>query len=268
MKKFIESLIILCLIMLFCSCKKEEKIHIVDNLNFEINSKVKYSDLVKKSEEITLFEPDGEIDTSSLGNKKIIIKYLLDDELKYKSVTINIVDTIAPTIKYKSKLSTTKGVKIDLLKDVKVSDNSKETIKATVTGKYDINKVGDYNLKYNAIDSSGNSVSNDFILTVKNVSIKTSGYYMYKEKKYWVGINFTKKKKVSLVYNFCPGSACGGYQESGTYSVKNNIVTLKLTSYSDEMGEGKRNSTMKCTIKNEKNIVCNKLSLKWSSSFK
>jgi hypothetical protein len=198
----------------------------------------------------------------------VVIKYLVDDKPYYKTVNVNIVDTTGPVIKYKESISTTKGNKVDLLSGITVSDNSKEEIKASVIGDYDINKVGTYNLKYYAVDSSGNSTTNDFTLTVKNMTVKTSGYYVYKAKDHWEGITFKKNNKVSIVYNFCPGSGCGGYQESGTYSIKDNTVTLKITSYSDEMGTGKTKSTLKCTIKSESKIVCNsKYTFTWKNKF-
>ena len=65
-----------------------------------------------------------------------------------------------------SELTTTEGTKIDLLKDVKVRDNSNEEIKATVEGVYSFDTAGTYNLKYIATDSSGNKTEKEFKLKV------------------------------------------------------------------------------------------------------
>ena len=63
-------------------------------------------------------------------------------------IKILIKDTSAPEIICIRELSVTEGETIDLLKDVKVVDNSNEVITASVSGEYDFNKPGKYNLKY------------------------------------------------------------------------------------------------------------------------
>ncbi len=149
--------------------KEEENkvvIRLKEDLNVEINSEVKIADLLEENNDIEIINVDEKIDTSSLGEKDLVLKYLENAEEKEYAIKINVVDTEKPTIKFTKELSTTAGTKINLLKNVKVSDNSKEEIKATIEGDYDFNKEGTYKLKYVAIDSSNNKTEEDFTLKV------------------------------------------------------------------------------------------------------
>lgn len=163
-------IVLICLILNGCQRKNdssdEEKLKIIDNLSIEVNQNKKVSDLFEKSEKITLKNGNDPIDTSTLGEKEIILKYEENNEEKEKTIKVSIVDTTAPTIEYQKEVSTTVGKKIDLLKDVKVTDNSNEEIKPIIEGSYDINKEGTYNLKIIAIDSSNNKKEEDLTLKV------------------------------------------------------------------------------------------------------
>lgn len=156
--------------------KEEQKIEVLlnDNLKFEINSEIKLLSLVSKDNKAEIISEDETIDTSSLGEKELVIKYKDKDEEKEHKFKINIVDTTQPTIEAENELSTTQGTEINLLKNVKVSDNSKEEIKATIDGNYDFNNEGTYNLKYVAVDSSNNKVEKEFILKVNKKKTTTT----------------------------------------------------------------------------------------------
>ncbi len=147
---------------------KQEKIVIKlkENLNVEINSEVKITDLLEENNDIEIINIDDKIDTTSLGEKELIVKYLENEEEKEYPFKINIVDTTKPIIEFSKELSTTVGTKINLLKKVKASDNSKEKIEVIVEGEYDFNKEGTYKLKYVANDSSNNKTEENFTLKV------------------------------------------------------------------------------------------------------
>ena len=76
-------------------------------------------------------------------------------------------DNESPVITGNESITVIRGEGIDLLEGVTVTDNSGGKITTEVTGDYDFNKVGTYNLKYTATDSSGNKASKDFTLTVR-----------------------------------------------------------------------------------------------------
>ncbi len=187
MKKKKIIIIIVCVVLVICgiialllfnSINKEEKtkdnIILKDNLEVEINSEVNLLSFISEDNKVKIVSEDETIDTSKLGEQELTIKYLDNEKEEEYTFKIKIIDTQAPTIEYEKELSTTEGTKIDLLKDVKVNDNSKEEIKATVEGEYDINKVGTYNLKYIAIDSSNNKTEEDFTLKVNEKPKETT----------------------------------------------------------------------------------------------
>ncbi len=153
----------------------ESQIVLIDNLEVEVNSEVNLLSFIKDSKDVEIVSEDTKVDTSSLGEKELIIKYKEKEKVKEYKFNINIKDTTIPTIEFQKELSTTIGTEIDLLKDVKVTDNSLEEITATVEGEYDFNKEGTYTLKYVAVDSSNNKVEEEFTLKVnKKVENKTT----------------------------------------------------------------------------------------------
>ncbi len=153
---------------------KQVNIVLVNNLNVEINSEVNLLSFINNKDDLNLVSEDELIDTSILGKKELVIKYIDNSKEKEYKFTININDTIMPNIACQKELKTTVGTKIDLLKDVTVTDNSKEEIKASVEGEYDFNKEGTYNLKYVAIDSSNNKREEEFNLIVEKSPSKSS----------------------------------------------------------------------------------------------
>lgn len=154
--------------------KDNSDLKLVDNLFLEINSEVKLLSLINSDNTLEILSEDIYIDTSTLGEKELEIKYKKDLEEKIKTFKINIIDTTKPVITFKMELETTVGTNIDLLKDVFANDNSKEDIEVKVDGNYDFNKEGIYNLKYIAIDSSNNKTEEDFILKVNKKNTQSN----------------------------------------------------------------------------------------------
>lgn len=138
-----------------------------DDLKAEINDKYILSSFIKEIKNGELINGELEVDTSKLGSVdlEILIKNKNEEEEKYQ-FKVMVVDTIKPVIEAKRDITSYIGRKIDLLDGVKVNDNSNEEIKAKVIGDYDINKAGEYKLKYEASDASGNKSEYDFILNI------------------------------------------------------------------------------------------------------
>ena len=59
------------------------------------------------------------------------------------------------------------GDSVDLISKASVSDNADKNVKLEVSGDYDINKVGTYNITYKATDFANNSSTKDITLTVE-----------------------------------------------------------------------------------------------------
>ena len=138
-----------------------------ENKSFEVNSEVKYSSLVSSLANGTLINGDEDVDTSKLGDVKVVLVFKDNDSVEQKkSTSVKIVDTTKPVIEGKTEWTTYVGNDVNLLDGVSVTDNSKEEITAIVVGDYDKNTVGTYNLKYEAVDSSGNKEEFAFVLNV------------------------------------------------------------------------------------------------------
>lgn len=155
---------------------KEPIITIKENNNYEINSEINIESILDTTENIELINGSELIDTSKVGNNEITIKYknLINNTEEEKKVEINIVDTIKPVIEVLNKeIITEQGINIDIKSNAKIFDNSNETLDIEIEGTYDINVVGEYNLKYTTKDNSGNiAVSEEFKLIVKEKEVK------------------------------------------------------------------------------------------------
>lgn len=169
------SLILLCILGYFLynwHNKKiieanKAKVILNNKLEVEINDKVLLTNFIKEIKNGEVLNGDDVVDTSKLG--KIKLELLIKDKNEKKEkygFNVNVVDTTKPEIEAKEEISIYVGTKVDLLKDVKVSDNSLEEINANIVGEYDINKAGEYRLKYEASDSSNNKSDFDFVLKV------------------------------------------------------------------------------------------------------
>ena len=134
----------------------------------EINTECKVFDYVKGIKDGMIVSKNKTIDSSKLGENRIVLvtKNILNRKFYYK-FKINIRDATAPVISYEKDITITEGDTVDLLSGVSVFDNSSESITATVVGDYNTNVAGNYNLKYQARDSSGNESTVDFVLNVK-----------------------------------------------------------------------------------------------------
>ena len=92
---------------------------------------------------------DVELDTSKIGKQEVTFQ--VEDEFgnrkEYKREII-IVDTESPKIEFKEKREVSYCAEVDLLKDVKATDNSNEEIKVEVEGDYDTCKTGEQELYY------------------------------------------------------------------------------------------------------------------------
>lgn len=202
-KKWVKKLIITLALMIIATgvcvyinkdsiLKKESgKVEIYKNIEFaeklelEAGEKFDINNYIKRvigGELIIDEEVINKIDTKKVG--KTTIKLSVKDangEIQEFECKLNIVDTIKPEIKgAKSKIDITIGDKVDLLDSITAKDAIDGEIEVKVEGKYNIDKVGEYDLKYVAEDKSGNKAEKEFTLVVnkkeetKNTTITTT----------------------------------------------------------------------------------------------
>ena len=174
-------LTIIVLVILFLSIsilvymnKSQVKLELNDN-KININKKIYNTDLIKKIENGTIVSKKEKIDTTKTGKKKVVIKIKNNfNKVKEYTYTINIIDKEKPKIEVEDKITVEQGTEIDLLQNIKVTDNSKEDIKPTIKGDYDINTPGTYELKVVAVDSNKNKTTKKFILEVTEKQVQQS----------------------------------------------------------------------------------------------
>ena len=152
---------------------KEEKINIKENVEVEINSEVlNIKDFFENSNfsdgEINYFENDKKIkfDTkyNKIGSFKVVIK--IND--KNYETAINIVDTLAPTLKLK-ELTITLGDKFEINSFVEsCTDNSKEDCILSYKENKKYTNAGTYDVTIIAKDKSDNVAEETTKLIIKN----------------------------------------------------------------------------------------------------
>lgn len=174
-KIIIITLILILIVIIFGLYLNSKKLILEyrDNLEVLLNQEVYNLDNIKNIKNGKILTEKEQIDTTEISKKEITIKVEnFFKKIKEYKYTITIVDKESPVITFKKDLETEQGEEINLLEDVKVEDNSKEEIKVTIEGEYDINKLSDYKLYYIAEDSSGNKTKEEFILHVKEKKIE------------------------------------------------------------------------------------------------
>ncbi len=166
---------------------KPSKIVLSDKLEFEYASKVYLYDLVKS--DVKIVSENTLIDTSSLGEHDVSLKYKNGLFNKTISIKYNVVDTTEPVLNL-SNMTTYIGKEVNFLNNIMCGDNYDREVKCEILGEYDINKADTYMLSVKATDSSNNTNEKKFKLTVKEKKdsggSSTPSYYYFDDliKKY------------------------------------------------------------------------------------
>lgn len=151
----------------------EEKINIKENVEVEINSEVlNIKDFFENSNfsdgEINYLENDKKIKFDTKYNKIGSFKVVMKINDKNYETTLNVVDTLAPTLKLK-ELTITLGDKFEINSFVEsCTDNSEEDCILSYKENKKYTKVGTYDVTIIAKDKSDNVVEETTKLIVKN----------------------------------------------------------------------------------------------------
>ncbi len=151
----------------------------------------------------------------SFRNEKVVLK-------------LNVIDDLKPSIDGVRDITIYLNNSVDLLKNIKVTDNSSDDVDIKVVGEYDIKKVGEYKLSYVATDKSGNQVVQDFKLIVKEkqvikpsdtgssfVGITSKGYEIKKVNGiYYVDGVLIANKTYSLPKSYAPGGLLSSFNSA------------------------------------------------------
>ena len=148
-----------------------------NTINYKKNITIKIGDKVPTNKDIINKEDLKKIKNTIKWNKLKLEKnraYNIGNyngTFKYKKksyqIKLKVKDTKKPTVEGVKDIEITIGDNIDILKDIKVTDDSKDKIDTKVEGEYDINKEGTYNLKVIVTDKAKNKEEKEFKLIVK-----------------------------------------------------------------------------------------------------
>ena len=178
-------------------------VKIDNNIEVSINEAVYNTDYIKVIANGEIITKKEQIDTTKVGEQviKITVKDYFNKEKDY-SYKLNVYDKEHPVITYTKEHTTDYGKEIDLLKDVKVADNSNEIINVSIIGEYDINKSGTYKLHYLAKDSTGNETKEEFTLIVKEkpVTKPTPSTQTVEDKEFTTSKGFKGYTKDGITY--------------------------------------------------------------------
>ena len=152
---------------------------------------IKYYDVdINYREDYNILEKIGVktnkvIDTTKLHSGEIVETH---DGFKYV-IKYNVKDMTPPVMMWVGNVVIKKGDKFNYKNRLLCVDNYDKSVSYTVSGEYDLNKLGKYNLKYVAVDSSGNKTEKKFTLTVveeyssSSSSSSSNDYFSFDELK-------------------------------------------------------------------------------------
>ncbi|MBR2712421.1 MAG: hypothetical protein IKE73_01795 [Bacilli bacterium] len=176
MKKYIV-IILLCFFITGCKFYDEyempEEVSInINDKKFEVYTDHKLEEIIDENN-VEILNSDESLKSSKVGKNKVTIKYKYKDrEYKY-DVNYEVVDTEKPTLlDMPDYFSVNAGEEINIDKmceETEYIDNYDREPSCNVTGEYDINTPGTYNIKYEIKDSSDNISNSDLVLYVNSI---------------------------------------------------------------------------------------------------
>ncbi len=166
-------------------------------------------------------------DFEDCGEYEVVISKDFFGFKKEKKVKVEVVDTTIPKFDKLPNLETVEGTEIDFLKYVSATDLSGIKKLEADSKTYDFNKVGEYDIKFCAVDNNGNKC-------VKTCKLKVL------EKQKDSEVVFTTDKKGNLVATqkskYVVGNSSKGEKggkKKGVYKGSVNMPNVKSTSIED-----------------------------------
>jgi len=189
------------------------------DLKVNVNEDVKIKDFIMETNNLKVLNETEKVDTTKMGKSEINLNGKTFFGKKEFALEVSVIDSQSPKIEAPKEITITRAEKVDLLRNVKVTDNSKEEIVPQVEGDYDINKIGTYSLKYVASDSNENKAESEFKLIVKEIPVDENSY-----------IKINRKQNVVMVYS-------GDHRLIKTFLCSAGIMTPMGTFYTSDKYE-------------------------------
>lgn len=167
-----------------------------DNLSTNFLSDIKVSDFITNINGELI--NDYTIDTSNLGEVEVNFEYINEEDIKIPySFKVDIKDETPPSIWLNNTYSVTTSYTGSLLEDITCADDLDDNPTCEIIGNYDTSKVGNYDLTFKATDSSGNTTTKDFTLSVKNPSNTNNNQNSNSNPSYTLFSDIFKKHKTA-----------------------------------------------------------------------
>lgn len=173
-----KKIIICILLIMSCSCSNktiEEKKTII---NVNADNKLEYGQEAYIKDYISIVNGnliDETIEYDDLGIIDVNYSYNdVNNKKKSGTIQIDVIDSTQPYINYSSKYTTKIGKNRDILSEILCADNYDRNLVCTLEGSFNINKLGDYDLKITATDISGNKTEVETVLSVVSSTSNSS----------------------------------------------------------------------------------------------
>ena len=169
-------IIIVDLVLLYLTLSRKRPVNEINEDNTPKKEVIELNDLIFEYDsdiylkDILEVETDQKLDTLSLGDKTTFVEH----DNKLYNIHYSVVDTTPPFLNG-GTVTVQKGKSVNLVNKYLCGDNYDDKPNCYITGTYDLNKIGTYDLVYHAEDSSGNKTQKSFKLkVVSKVSSSTS----------------------------------------------------------------------------------------------
>lgn len=144
----------------------------IKNNSIDVYSDTKLSDIIESTN--VSYKKDYSLDTNSLGNKVLNLKFTIDNKDYLYHIKYKVEDLTPPRILSSGNRNITVGSDVYLCDYIMYGDEYDNEPVCRVEGVYDLNTVGKYNIKYIVSDSSNNESYFETILNVNEKSISSS----------------------------------------------------------------------------------------------
>lgn len=160
----------MCMFLGGCSKSLDERVTQKQD-KIEIGTQTNLTELFECEDGVNIgIKNAGSFSVDKVGSYSVDFTITDGNEQVDKSFIFIVKDEKAPEITIKDKVVLYEKDKFDPQKYASVVDNSKEDIKLEIAeNNVDVNKAGEYQVKYQAKDSSGNKSEKDMKVTVKKV---------------------------------------------------------------------------------------------------
>ena len=180
-----KSIIIFVALLMLCGCNKviidsvpKDYYINIKNSNIDIYSDTKLSDIIDTNIKFN----DVLLNTNSIGDKIYNLKFKINKKKYLYHIKYSVKDLTKPRILSSSDRYIPVGKDVYLCDYIMYGDNYDNEPVCRVEGEYDLNKIGNYNIKYIVSDDAGNEEYFETILHVYEPS------------------NDTKKSKKTITY--------------------------------------------------------------------